>query len=140
MSGLSEQIKYKKGDNPVLDRELERYRKLRVWRGDAINQVFKDDDEFQVFGKLWPRERLGFWPMTVGDVSMLIGFGDRIRAWRAYAKKKGSSKRMARARKNLRKAAKDGDSAAMSKIRREKKSSKKRWVKYVERKRAKKAL
>ena len=46
MSGLSEQIIYKKGDNPVLDRELERYRKLRVWRGDAINQVFTDDDEF----------------------------------------------------------------------------------------------
>ena len=102
--------------------------------------MLKDDDEFQAFGKLWRRERLGFWPMTVDDVTMLIGIGDRIRVWRAHAKKKGSSKRMARARKNLRKAAKDGDSAAMSKITRVKKSSKKRWVKYVERKRAKKAL
>ena len=102
--------------------------------------MFKDDDEFQAFGTLWRRERLGFWPMTVDDVSMLIGIGNRIRAWRAYAKKKGSSKRMARARKNLRKAAKDGDSAALRKITRVKKASIKRWVKCLERKRAKKAL
>ena len=80
MSGLGEQIMYKKGENAVLDRELERYKKLRVWRGDAINQVFKDDDEFQAFGKLWRRQRLGFWPMTVDDVTMLIGIGNCIRA------------------------------------------------------------
>ena len=47
---------------------------------------------------------------------------------------------MARARKNLRKAAKDGDSAALRKITRVKKASIKRWVKCLERKRAKKAL
>ena len=59
---------------------------------------------------------------------MLIGIGDRIRAWRAHGKKKGSSKRMARARKNLRKAAKDGDSATKSKVIRVRKSAKKRWT------------
>ena len=53
MSGLSKQMIYKKGENAVLDRELERYRKLRVWRGDAINQVFNDDEKFQAFGQLW---------------------------------------------------------------------------------------
>ena len=140
MSGLSKEIIYKKGENAVLDKELERYKKLRVWRGDAINEVFKDDNEFQAFGKLWRRERLGFLPLTVEDVSMLIGIGDRIRAWRADAKKEASSKRMARARKKLRKAAKDGDSAALRKITRVKKASLKRWVKCLKKKQAKKAL
>ena len=140
MSGLTEQMIYKKGENVVLDRELERYRKLQVWRGNAINEVFKDDDEFQAFGQLWRRERLGFWKLTVDDVSMLIEIADRIRAWRADAKNKGSSTRMARARKKLRKAAKNGDFAAMSKVTRVKKSVKKRWAKCYERKRAKKAV
>ena len=80
MSGLNEKRIYKKGENAALDRELERYRKLRVWSGDAINEIFNDDDEFQAFGQLWRKERQGFWKLTVDDISMLIGIADRIRA------------------------------------------------------------
>ena len=79
MSGLNEQNIYKTGENLALDRELGRYRKLRIWRGDAINQVF-NDEEFQVFGKLWRKERHAIQKLTVNEVSMLIGFADRIRA------------------------------------------------------------
>ena len=79
MNGSSEHIIYKKGENPAIDRKLESYRKLRIWRGDAINQVFDDDEEFQVFGGLWRKERQAR-KLTVSEVSILIEFADRIRA------------------------------------------------------------
>ena len=70
---------YKEGQNLALDIELKRYRKLRLWRGDAINKVF-NDDEFEEFGKLWLKEKQGIQKLTVNDISKLIGFADRIRA------------------------------------------------------------
>ena len=72
-------VYYSKGDNVELDRKLESYRKLRIWRGDAINQVFDDDEEFQVFGGLWRKERQAR-KLTVSEVSILIEVSDRIRA------------------------------------------------------------
>ena len=139
MSGLNEQNIYKTGENLALDRELGRYRKLRIWRGDAINQVF-NDEEFQVFGKLWRKERHAIQKLTVNEVSMLIGFADRIRAWRAYAKREAGRIRKDRLRKKLRKRAQDGDTVALSKIRRVKKAARKRWAKCYKRKRGKKGL
>ena len=38
MSGLSEKMMYKEGENLLLDRELKSYRKMRLSRGDALNR------------------------------------------------------------------------------------------------------
>ena len=78
-AGLQNNVYYRKGDNVELDRKLGSYRKLRIWRGDAINQVFDDDEEFQVFGGLWRKERQAR-KLTVSEVLILIDFSDRIRA------------------------------------------------------------
>ena len=78
-AGLQNNVYYRKGDNVEIDRKLESYRKLRIWRGDAINQVFDDDEEFQVFGRLWRKERQTR-KLTVSEVSILIDIADRIRA------------------------------------------------------------
>ena len=131
---------YVKGQNLVLDKELERFRKQRLWRGDAIHHVFNDDDEFQAFGELWIKERQASRKMTVDDILKLIGFAHRITAWRAQAKRRADRKRAEDSRKKLRKAADDGNSTAMSKLRKLKRAAKERWGKCNERKRRKKGL
>ena len=140
MSGLSEKMMYKEGENLLLDRELKSYRKMRLSKGDALNQVFNDDDEFEAFVELVRKERQAIQKLTVNDVSKLIGFVDRIRSWRAYAKREAGRIRKDRLRKKLRKRAQDGDTVALSKIRRVKKAARKRWAKCYKRKRGKKGL
>ena len=133
-------VMYKEGENLLLDRELKSYRKMRLSRGDALNQVFTDDDEFEAFVELVRKERQAIQKLTVEDVSKLIGFVDRIRSWRAYAKREAGRIRKDRLRKKLRKMAQDGDTVALSKIRRVKKAARKRWAKCYKRKRGKKGL
>ena len=132
----TDEVPYKKGVNVELDRELERYKKMRLQRGNAINEVFTDD-EFDTFGQLWQKERQGSRELSVSDVSKLLEFAKRIRTYRAVAEKETCRKRVGRARKKLRKAAKDGDSEAVLKLKRVKKSAKKRAAKSFERKRGK---
>ena len=138
MNDSSQHLIYKKGVNLELDRELERYRKMRVFSGNAINEIFNDDEEFQTFGQLWQRERRGFPKLSVGDVSELLQFAKRITAYRAAAKRERIRKRSNRFRKKMRKAAKDEEPLAVRKLKRAKKSAKKRAAKSYERKRGKK--
>ena len=139
MNGSIEQKIYIKGENLVVDRKLERYRKMRLWRGNAINEVF-NDEEFNAFAELWRKEGQGIRKLTVNEVSKLLEFADDIIAWREVAKRESSRKRMDRSRKKLRKKAKNGDSVAIRKITSVKKSAKKRWAKCYKRKRGKKAV
>ena len=139
MNGSIEQKIYRKGENLVVDRKLERYRKMRLWRGNAINEVF-NDEEFNAFAELWRKEGQGLQKLTVNEVSKLLEFADDIIAWREVAQRESSRKRMDRSRKKLRKKAKNGDSVAIRKIERVKKSAKKRWAKCYKRKRGKKAV
>ena len=77
MNGSSEHIIYKKGENPAIDRKLERYRKMRLWRGNAIDEVFCDD-EFDNFADLWRKDRHGIRKLTVKEVFKLIELTDMI--------------------------------------------------------------
>ena len=77
MNRSSEQNIYRKGKNLELDRKLERYRKMRLWRGNAIHEVFTDD-EFNAFAELWRKERQGIRKLTVNEVSKLLKFADII--------------------------------------------------------------
>ena len=77
MNVSSEKIIYRKGENLALDRKLGRYRKMRLWRGNAINEAFSDD-EFDAFAELWRKERRGLRKLTVKEVSKLLEFSDMI--------------------------------------------------------------
>ena len=140
MNVSSKHVIYKKGVNLALDRELERYRKMQLQRGDAINEVFDDDEEFQTFGQLWRKERGGYRKLSVSEVSKLLEFAKRIRAYRKVAKREKSGVRMRLFRKKLRKAAKDGDSVAVRKLKKAKKSDKKRAAKSYSKQRLKNAV
>ena len=94
MNVSSKHVIYKKGVNLALDRELVRYRKMQLQRGDAIHEVFEDDEEFQTFGQLWRKERRGFPKLSVSEISTLLEFAKRIRAYRKAAKREKSGIRM----------------------------------------------
>ena len=77
MNDSSGQMLYKKGENLVLDRQFERYRKMRLWRGNAIHEVFSDD-EFDNFADLWRKDRNGIRKLRVKEVFKLIELADMI--------------------------------------------------------------
>ena len=137
MSGSSEAVLYKKGENPQLDKKLEKYRKMRVWSGNAPSRALTDDD-LSTLANLWQKEKLEHRKLTVEDVSKLVELADSVREYRAAAEREKSRQRMERARNKLRKAEKDGDCAAIRKIKKIKSSSKKRAARLYKRQQEKK--
>ena len=124
---------YRKGENPQLDKDYTRCKRMRLWRGDALNEVLTEA-EVKVMVKLWHKEILGFRKLTTEDVSRLVEFAERIRTYRAAAEREKCRQRMERARKKLREAAEGGDTVAILKIKKFKKSARKRATKYYKRK------
>ena len=76
----------------------------------------------------------------MSEISTLLEFAKRIRAYRKAAKREKSGIRMNLFRKKLRKAAKDGDSVAVRKLKKAKKSGKKRAAKSYSKQRRKNAV
>ena len=105
-----------------------------------MNEVFSDDEEFQSFGQLWKKERQGFRKLTVSDVSKLLEFAKRIKTYRAGVKRESGRKRSNNLRKKLRKAAKDGDPAAVKKLKKVKKLAKKRAARSYKKNQGKNAV
>ena len=54
---------YRKGENPQLDNEFARYRRMRLSRGNAMFEVLTDK-EVKTLGKLWCKEKLLFLKLT----------------------------------------------------------------------------
>ena len=127
---------YRKGQNPQLDKDYTRCRRMRLWRGDALHEVLSEA-EVKVMLNLWHKEKLGFRKLTTEDVSRLVEFAERIRTYRAAAEKEKCRQRMERSRKKLREAAEGGDTVAIRKIKKIKKSARKRANKYYKRKKKK---
>ena len=137
MSDSDESILYRKGEDPQLDQKYEEYLRMRVWRGNAMDELFSED-EFQTLLKLWRKETLLPAKLNVEDVSRLVEFAGRIRAYRAAKEREKCRQRMERARKKLQMAAEKGDSEAIKKIESRKKSARKFSAEYYKRKRHKK--
>ena len=133
MGRASKSRLYRKGENPQLDKDYTRCKRMRLWRGDALNEVLTGA-EVKVMLKLWHKEKLGFRKLTTEDVSRLVEFAERIRTYRAAAEREKCRQRMERARKKLRDAAEGGDTVAILKIKKIKKSARKRATKYYKRK------
>ena len=105
---------YRKGENPQLDNEFARYRRMRLYRGNAMFEVLTDK-EVKTLGKLWCKEKLLFSKLTKEDVLRLVDFAERVRKYREAFKREKSRQRMERARKKLQEAAENGDSVAIRK-------------------------
>ena len=137
MSASRESRLYRKGENPRLDEEVAKCRRMRMWSGDAVDEVL-NKEEVKTMAKIWYKEKFGFRKLTTKDILMLVEFAERIRLYRAANEREKCRQRMERSREKLRKAAEDGDSVAIRKLKKIKKSAKKRASKYSKRKREQK--
>ena len=108
-----------------------------MWSGDAVDEVL-NKEEVKTMAKIWYKEKFGFRKLTTKDILMLVEFAERIRLYRAANEREKCRQRMERSREKLRKAAEDGDSVAIRKLKKIKKSAKKRASKYSKRKREQK--
>ena len=124
---------YRKGENPQLDNEFATYRRMRLYRGNAMFEVLTDK-EFKTPGKLWCKEKLLFSKLTKEDVLRLVDCAERVRKYREAFKREKSRQRMERARKKLQEAAENGDTVAIRKIKKNQKSAKKIAASYYKRK------
>ena len=72
---------YRKGENPQLVNEFARYRRMRLYRGNAMFEVLTDK-EVKTLGKLWCKEKLLISKLTKEDVLRLVDFAERVRKYR----------------------------------------------------------
>ena len=124
MSASRESRLYRKGENPRLDEEVAKCRRMRMWSGDAVDEVL-NKEEVKTMAKIWYKEKFGIRKLTTKDILMLVEFAERIRLYRAANEREKCRQRMERSREKLRKAAEDGDSVAIRKLKKIKKSAKK---------------
>ena len=136
MSDSRESRLYRKGENPRLDEEFAKCTRMRMWSRDAVDEVL-NKEEVKTMAKIWYNQKFGF-QLTTKDILMLVKFAERIRLYRAANAREKCRQRMVRSREKLRKAAEDGDSVAIRKLKKNKKSAKKRASKYSKRKREQK--
>ena len=114
MSGSSEPVPYIKGENIPLDKEFEKYKRMRIYSGNAIAEVCTKEEEATI-GELWRKEKLAPKRLTVQDVSKLVETAGIVREYRAAAKRENSRQRMEKSRNKLLKAAQQGDVKAIRK-------------------------
>ena len=137
MSGSSEPVPYRSGENVHLDKEFEKYKRMRIWSGSAIVEVCTKEEE-AIMGALWRKEKLAPRKLTVQDVLMLVETAERVREYRAAAEKENCRLRMEKSRNKLLEAAKKGDVKAIRRRKKRKESERKRVAKYRRGKKGKK--
>ena len=124
MSASRESRLYRIGENP---QQVAECRRMRMWSGDAVDEVL-NKEEVKTMAKIWYKEKFGFRKLTTKDILMLVEFAERIRLYRAANEREKCRQRMERSREKLRKAAEDGDSVAIRKLKKIKKSAKKGYL------------
>ena len=138
MIGSNEPVLYSKGKDTCLDKEFMKYKRMQLWSGKALEVL--TDEETDIMAKLQRKEKLTPRKLTVQDISKLVEFAARIRAYRVAAQREKSRVRMERAREKLRKAAEQGDLFAIRKIENIKKTDRKKNAKYYKEKKRRKSV
>ena len=85
MFGLRKEALYIKGKDPNLDKAYSRYKRMRLWAGDAIN-VALTEKEAKTLLTLWRKEKYLPRKLLVKDVQKLVEFADHIRVYRGRLK------------------------------------------------------
>ena len=81
MAGSDENIKYRKGDNPELDKKFELYKKSNLFAGNAAVEALSDK-EADTLIELWRKARYVPRKLTVHEVSSLVKFSEILFEWR----------------------------------------------------------
>ena len=131
---LDKKDRYKKGENPALDKGYSLYEKMSIFAGEAVDEALTDE-EGNLLVKLWCKERERPRMMFTQEVSTLVEFSKTIIAWRENRKREKWRIRKERQRKKLREAAENNDAAAVKKLEKIKKAAAVVSANYRQRKR-----
>ena len=131
MIGSDKETKYKKGDNPELDKKFEVYKKVNLFVGQAYHDALSQKEAKRLI-KLWGKENRTRWRLNVQDVKPLVHFTERILAWRRNRKREVTRIRVEKARRKLKNDANKGNEAAVLKLNTIKKVNALRAAKYRE--------
>ena len=71
MSELISSRLYKPGVDEELDRKLSRYRKLRIWHGEAYTNSLTEN-EVDIMVKLWRKEKRTPWKLLTSEVETFM--------------------------------------------------------------------
>lgn len=100
MIGSDKETKYKKGNNPELDKKFEVYKKVNLFTGEAYHDALSQKEAKRLI-KLWGKERRTRWRLNVQDVKTLVHFSERILTWRRNRRRERTRLRVEKARGKL---------------------------------------
>ena len=115
MFELRKEALYIKGKGPNLDKAYSRYKRMRLWAGDAID-VALTEKEAKTLLRLWRKEKYLARKLLVKDVQKLVEFAGHIRVYRGRLKTEKARRRKERSRAKLRKVQKVGKKRKKLKI------------------------
>ena len=77
MTGADENIRYRRGDNPDLDKKFTLSKKINLFTGNAVANALSET-EAETLVQLWRKARYKPWKLEVNEVSNLVAFYEII--------------------------------------------------------------
>ena len=111
----SDETKYRRGENPALDKKFELFKKVNLFTGDAYHAALSPKEAKSLI-KLWSKAKHIPWKLNLQDVKDLINFMEQILTWRTNRKRELTRLRVEKARDKVKKAANKGNRAAQAKL------------------------
>ena len=133
MAVSDEKTRYRKGDNPELDKKFAVFKKVNLFAGGGYHQALSQKEAATLIS-VWNKARMVPKRLYVDEVLILVEFTEAILAWRENRRKELSRLRKEEARRKLKDAAKKGSREAIIKVESIKKADKLRSSKYWKKK------
>ena len=134
MIGSDEKSRYRKGQNPELDKRFELFKRANLFAGDAVDNALSQKEVDSLI-KIWCKFRRAPWKLEVEEVSILVQFSEQIFAWRRNRRRELKRVWAERARRKLRDQANGGNGDAVRKLKSIKKADVIKSSKYRKMKR-----
>ena len=122
MSGVYSDLPYMICQHKDLDKEWTKYRRVRVFNGDAWRAALTQKEE-DILLRIWRKKRLNEWTLTFREVSTWVELAGKIIEYRKNVQRENARLRKYRSRERLKAAARKGDKVAKERIKAIKKSN-----------------
>ena len=134
MAVSDEKTRYRKGDNPELDKKFALFKKVNLFTGDAYNEALSQKEAAKLI-KVWTKARMVPKRLNVHEVLILVEFTEVILTWRENRDRELSRRRKEKARRKLKDDVRKGSRKALRKVESIKKADKLRSANYRKKKR-----
>ena len=115
MSGVYSDLPYMICQHKDLDKEWTKYRRVRVFNGDAWRAALTQKEE-DILLRIWRKKRLNEWTLTFREVSTWVELAGKIIEYRKNVQRENARLRKYRSRERLKAAARQGNQQAKMKI------------------------